>query len=105
MSKGYHNLPQGKSGFPSAGTDVDQVVLVRLIFFVSVFLSVVAIGFLLHVRWKLGKMGVVERLSKSSSNLSIRNSDLRATPESSRVFWMLYLISPVNIQSLSSVIE
>lgn len=68
---------------------MDQVVLVRLIFFVSVFLSVVAIGFLLHVRWKLGKMGVVERLSKSSSNLSIRNSDLRATPESSRVFWML----------------
>lgn len=103
MSKGYHNLPQGKSGFPSAGTDVDQVVLVRLIFFVSVFLSVVAIGFLLHVRWKLGQMGVVERLSKSSSNLSIRNSDLRATPESSRVFWISHFTCEYSC--LSSVIE
>lgn len=82
---------------------MDQVVLVRLIFFVSVFLSVVAIGFLLHVRWKLGQMGVVERLSKSSSNLSIRNSDLRATPESSRVFWISHFTCEYSC--LSSVIE
>lgn len=48
---------------------------------------------------------MVERLKKSSNLNSVSNSELRATPECSRVFRILYLISPVNIQSLSSVIE